>query len=392
MANDRIFGRLKRPIYRKEISRTENAVGLALLLCLLGSIAWLAQQKNGYDPSSRDLALEDLQASAIQNISKKPLQRWGESGRNVEQQDLGDFPPNLLQGWSVARSLKRYTPENLFEKVNGQAEQYLKFGFTGLQTLALQNSLGQSADILLFQQKDFSQSLGLYAEQRSPEHVVLHQGSLHYTITSVGSFGISGPNFFQVMITGNPEQITLANEHFLKSLAQTKLGQDSSQQAFQLLLDAGAEFSDISYIPENVFQYGFASNFWFSKVFKDSDAKRFSHRALSREEALALLDQFKKVLPEDYRLALEQDGIYYYQHLHLKTFFAITVQGEILRGVDEVFDLDQAKSLMNPVPTKEKSPTSSVLPQQKILICPALQQEKSLMNPSSSSAYDSTEE
>ena len=358
MAKERIFGRLKRPLYRKDIPRLENAIGFVLLLSLAGAGVWVLRQKNNYDPSTRDLPLADLKASAIQNIYKKPLQPWEESAQGPTQQDLGHFQASILHGWNVNRGLKRYTPENLFEKVDGQSEQYLTFGFTGLESLTLQNALGQSADILLFQQGDFSQSLGLYAEQRSPEHVVLHLGSLHYTLTSVGAFGIMGPYFFQIILTGNPEQIASASQHFLKALGQTPLGAETSQLAFQQLLDAGASFSDISYVPENVFQYGFASDFWFAKVSPQSSTTRFSHRAKKPDEASALLEQFKKVLPEDYKLVLEQAGIYFYQHLHLKTFFVMKVEGEVLSGLDEVSNLDMAKQLILPQSIQQTTPNA----------------------------------
>jgi hypothetical protein len=361
MAKERVFGRLKRTLYRKEISVVENSVGMALALSLVGAGAWVALQKNNYDSTQRDLPLEYLKASTLQNVYKKPLQRWGQSTGVSAQIELGAFDAALLQDWSIARPLKRYVPDNLYEKINGQAEQYLKFGFTELQCISIQNAAGQIADLLLYHQGDFAGSLGVYAEQRSPEHEVLSQGALHYTPTSVGGFGIVGPYFFQMMIAGDSPSLDSARKHLIKGLANTKLEGQASLEALDKLLEAGARFADISYLPENVFQYGFATEFWFSKLNNGTDGLMFNHRSNSPEESMALLEQFKKVLPDDYNLVLEENGVYYYQHPFLKTYFALSSLGQNLCGLDEVPSLEMAKEIMlnKILKSNESGPTST---------------------------------
>ena len=342
----------------------ENLVGAILFFSIIGAGIWVIQQRNHFDPSERDLPLEYLKASKIQNIHKKAPIHWGQTSSGMAQtENLGILDETLLQGWSVAKPMKSFAPDKLYIKINGQAEQYLRFDCQELQVFALQNALGQSMDLFVYDQNNVAGSLGLYAEQRSPEHEVIQRKKVNFTPTSVGAFGIIGPYFFQCIVTGQPAEVITARDHVIKTLNLMELQSDQQDLALEKLLNAGANLKNVSYVPKNAFQYGFASEFWFLSI-PHSEAQWFIHHASEPSQALAMLEQFKQALPEDYEPLPSSEEVLYFKHPFLKTVFAITVKDQWIMGIEGAPSPSQAQKAMASFLSPEvnlSSPSTSTL-------------------------------
>ena len=201
----KVLNQLGRPkLLRKEIPTGEAATGVLLLLLILGMTLWLRAQRTNYDPGERDIDIALLVAQSVEDkLYRQPLKRWrdpslGELGGAPES--LGPFDPSLLEGgWRSASTPQAFVPDTLYEKINGQADQYMKFGFQKLTVIELERpSTGRLLDVFLYDQGTFEGSLGVYQEQRGGRATEQFEG-VHYTPNAIGAIGMSGRVFFQII-------------------------------------------------------------------------------------------------------------------------------------------------------------------------------------------------
>ena len=147
---DQLFNPLARKVLRKRIGWGEAAFGAVFVVFLAGAGLWIAAQKNRFDPRERDISYQALVDSSVKSgLYEAPLKRWHESdsesgGGAAAAEELGVLPRDVLNdGWRLDRPVETYDSSNLYEKIDGGAEQYLHFGFQRLHYATL--SHGQDA-------------------------------------------------------------------------------------------------------------------------------------------------------------------------------------------------------------------------------------------------------
>jgi hypothetical protein len=115
-----------------------------VLLALAAVILWVVSRKNHFDPAHQDVSLEALeQVSGAIVLYQRPLKPWQLPGTTDGWQDidLGIFPDSVAsEQWQPKTRVKTFDPENLYVKINGEAERFLRHGFTQLSYLVLNSS------------------------------------------------------------------------------------------------------------------------------------------------------------------------------------------------------------------------------------------------------------
>ena len=180
MRHDRVFNSHKSRLMRTRIPGSENLSVALIALLLIGLGAWVTTTRDDFDPTERDLAIELLGDNSRQiQIYNRPLKPWVEPGQQVAGAafDLGPFPAHTLDDeWQPVGRVKRFQKDNLYEKINGEAEKFIKQGFVELAFLRLQSADDASEiAIELFDQGDLSGSLAVFSEHaagRAVDHVV----------------------------------------------------------------------------------------------------------------------------------------------------------------------------------------------------------------------------
>ncbi|MAW77744.1 MAG: hypothetical protein CMJ95_10240 [Planctomycetes bacterium] len=337
----KVFNRLERPrLLRKEISTTETAVGVLLLLVILGMTYWLVEQRSNYDPGERDIDIALLVAQSVEdNLYKTPLKRWRDPNLadvGVASVALGPFKPSLLEGgWRAVSTPQTFEADTLYEKINGQADQYMKFGFQKLTVIELERpSTGRLLDVFLYDQGTFEGSLGVYQEQRGGRATEQFEG-VHYTPNAIGAIGMSGRVFFQIIGDVPDSSIEQMTRRVVMALAKLDQ-QDVAPSGFETLnRELGIPFQQIGYQPTNVFQYRFAQNFWFGGLEDTAGARIFVHTAKSPSDARELYDKLLAELLEDYDAVESAPTHTILQHSFLKTYFGLMHEGASVFGVEK---------------------------------------------------------
>ena len=144
MPKVRLFNSKGRRVNRKHISGYEIVSSVLILFILIGIVLWVANRKNLYDPAHQDVSPEALaQVSSSIVLYQRPLKPWqspdkANSSQNI---DLGIFPDSVISDqWRPKSAIKTFNSENLYVKINGEAERFLRHDFKQLSYLVLQSA------------------------------------------------------------------------------------------------------------------------------------------------------------------------------------------------------------------------------------------------------------
>ena len=336
----KVLNQLGRPkLLRKEIPVAEAAVGVLLLLCILGMTLWLRAQRTNYDPGERDIDIALLVAQSVEDkLYRQPLKRWRDPSlgdASAAPVDLGPFDGSLLAGgWRSTSTPQTFVPDTLYEKINGQEYQYKKYGFVELKVIELEHpGEGQFLDVFLYDQGTFRGSMGVYEEQRGDKPVVELEG-VRYTPNALGAIGMSGPLFFQVTADASAPSIDAMTLRVVQGVASLGLDAAAPKEFKTLNRGLGVPFEGIAYQPTNVFQYRFAEHFWFGHIEGTEEARMFIHTAESSAAAEELFDKLHSELLEDYESLDSASGNALLQHMFLNTYFGLMQSGDMVFGVE----------------------------------------------------------
>jgi hypothetical protein len=113
----------------------------------------------------------------------------------------------LMPGWALEGPIKKYTGEDLFEYINGEAELYLQFGFkiltAGFYLKEGTEKLGIAADV--YEMGSDLEAFGIYANYRQPEAEMVMAGAGGFVNPSQLMF-YQGRYFVQLNASGSTTQ------------------------------------------------------------------------------------------------------------------------------------------------------------------------------------------
>jgi len=82
------------------------------------------------------------------------------------QGDDSDFFPAAVRGWTLAPEAEIYTPENLYEYIDGASELYISYGFEKLFTRRYLQAGQHEITVDLFDMGDFGNAFGIFAHSQ----------------------------------------------------------------------------------------------------------------------------------------------------------------------------------------------------------------------------------
>jgi len=349
MTRHHVFG-LRRPrLLRTSIPLTENLSAALLGLLLFALVAWAMSTGNQFDPTERDLPLE-LQLSSARDIAiyRPPLKPWIDPARPLIAGtfDLAPYPADVLDTeWQPVGRVKRFQAANLFEKINGEAEKFIKQGFVELAYLLLRSNRDDSEiAIELFDQGDLAGSLGVFAEHAAGRNVE-ESGGVSFFTTSAGVIGRVDRYFFRAAGDRSSDAITTKALALVKAFGALSPGAGGAPADAQGTAELPAGFAlfhqrlgipekDIQFQEENVFQYDFARQFWFADAGIDAEARLFLHIAEDATAAEALINALLAEQRYDYEDVASQGGVSILRHRFLKTYFVVTREDQFVFGLE----------------------------------------------------------
>ncbi len=350
MRRDRIFNSRGTRLLRRHVPRSENVSVLFLLVALVALVVWITTTRNDFDPRDRDLPIELLhdRSSAI-SIYNRPLKLWVEPGQAAPGAsfDLGPFPALTVDAnWQPVGRVKRYRADNLYEKINGEAEKFIKQGFVELAFLRLRSPAdGAEIALELFDQGDLGGSLGVFAEHAAGRSVE-ERGGVSFFMTGAGVIGRKDNYFFRAAGDRRSESIAAKATSLVAAFADLGAGAVEGAQApdrpagFVLLRDRlGIAEADIQFQESNVFQLDFAQRFWFGATGLE-DARVFVHFAEDADRARALVDALLVEQGYEYDEVSSDGDHTVLRHRFIDTYFVVARRGRYVFGLDMMPDTE----------------------------------------------------
>jgi hypothetical protein len=126
----------------------------------------------------------------------------------AEDQEKRVLPASAFSpGWALEGPIKKYTGEDLFEYINGEAELYVQFGFkiltAGLYLKDGNEKLGITADV--YEMGSDLEAFGIYANYRKPQAEPIKAGTEGFVGPSQLMF-YQGRYFVQLNASGSASQ------------------------------------------------------------------------------------------------------------------------------------------------------------------------------------------
>jgi len=198
------------------------------------------------------------------------------------------------KGWKLYGAVKQFTPENLYEHINGRAEFYIAYNVTGL-TFAnfMQTDLnGPFIDLFIYDMTTPTNAFGVFSAERSPEGTPIHLGREAYR---------QGANYY--IWKGRYYITVIASE---TSTELETIGHALAEKASHAVTDSGEKVWGLSVMPEkdmipgtlkyvknDVMGLDFLKNTCMAQYRKyDTDIKHFVSQNESEQAAQTVVNQY----------------------------------------------------------------------------------------------------
>jgi len=348
---NRILTPHKRKVLRKRFTRAETLFGAVFLLAVAAATGWILAQRDNFDPADRDISFETLREDSVDaHLYTPPLKRWVEPGSETATAglpDVGPFPAGILaDGWSLDGRVESFDASNLYEKIDGAADQYLSFGFVRLDYASVAKA-GEFVNMEVYDQGEFRNALGIFAAQRAPGRKVESDGEVYYYTTSAGLIGTYRNLYFKIAGSASSPAVLAKARQILAEVPGLPASPTAAPRPFLILTrKLGVPFDGLEYQKSDVFAYAFLSDVWFGAVGGEKDSRFFIHEADSPEKASGLYSQLEDEQKNEYATVEEGEDTVLLEHKFLKTFFAMRRSGSFLLGVDGASTSEAARNAL----------------------------------------------
>lgn len=187
------------------ISRTEKAVGVVILLLVVGLVGTFI-----IDVTRRPAPLPQASTTSDAQARRK------DSNRHA-------FPALALPEWLSPTGIEHFSPDELYIKIDGQAEAYLSFGVVGLSfgTYSRRDDATRTIDVYWYDMGSPESARRILEQEQPADRTVVSIGDAAYTSAGAVFFRV-GRHYVQVLPaqSADAEVARRIAEHLAASIAQ----------------------------------------------------------------------------------------------------------------------------------------------------------------------------
>lgn len=293
----------RRRNYRPHVSTRETIAGAAILVLLAVVVVSIYTKGKRYDPNVFALDPSLLTASEVLPVlDAEPApddQSSGDIVTPTTDEDAsagagGSFlPPTLPSGWRVMGRVERYTPDNLYIKINGRAEQYLSYGVVGMETVGIARSSDPSVfiDAYVYDMGTDTNALGIFSIERSPGGSVSYGDEGYRAGASI--FFRKGRYYTQLLPSDDAPAVRQAADALARSISSAQPASTQRPWAMDAFPKAGLIAGTFQYQAKDALGISFLKDVYTSKYRSgDAEVVAFLTRAANDAAAQALFEQY----------------------------------------------------------------------------------------------------
>jgi len=195
------------------VSRAEKAAGLVILLLTAGVVAvfgWQVKRAPG------GLFAVEPDAYGVQ-------QRWQSRQHAAERSAsslVSCLPTEAIGGFVPPARIERFSPDELYVKIDGRAEFYLSFGVRELMFASFVHESGsqRAIDVYRYDMGSVSNARAVFEAEKPPEGTPVNIGDVGYQVAAAVYFCV-GTYYVQVVSAAADEQDAAAARQIAEALA-----------------------------------------------------------------------------------------------------------------------------------------------------------------------------
>ena len=190
--------------------------------------------------------------------------------KSFEKTEL--FPP--INGFIFDGEIETYTPDTLFEYINGGADLFLNFDFVKLHSLRYKNEKGGEIIVDIYIHEDLRNGFGIYTQEKPDEGNFLKTGTEGYYEEGVLNF-FKGPAYIKI----SSFDLGREEENILKKLAAKIAANISHPEGYPVLFSKFPEANSIKrsdkYINLNFMGHSFLNKVYFREYLINEKPVKF---------------------------------------------------------------------------------------------------------------------
>jgi len=174
------------------------------------------------------------------------------SAESISKEAAELFPK--IRGWELNVGEKVYTPDNLWDIINGAADGYLSYDFQRLYTARYQDEQDRQIRVYIFEHSTPKNTFGIFSQERNRDYEMNETGAAGFSSGQAYYF-ITGP--YYVQISTNDEEVSEWLEQVAGSVNQKLNQSEELPSELNLLPEAGKISASEKYIANNFLGYKF---------------------------------------------------------------------------------------------------------------------------------------
>ena len=254
-----------------------------------------------------------------------------------------------VSGWKFEPGEKVYTPDNLWDLIDGAAELYLSYGFVNLTLGDYTDQAGTDVRVEIYLHNSKANAFGIYSQERNPEYHFIQVGVQGYIEDGVLNF-LCGPYYVKITTHRPGKQGRDAMTLIAGKLAES-LHQDPTWPAALALLPAeGKHLNSETFIAENYLGYSFLHSAYVAEYGKTENIQVFIIELTNEELAQRMASTY---LRETQSGSIAHEGSFKIQDPNIGPVYLL-LQGKFFCGVVRCGEEKTAENLLQQIQNRFK--------------------------------------
>jgi hypothetical protein len=322
---------------RSKPSGRERWLGVLILSLLALVAAWVILRQFSFNPAVE--AARHLRQSGFSPAAGGAAQEGKESLASLA-------PPQML----AASPLELYQPGNLYEKINGKADLYLRAGFQSLrsQRFAIKDDPNLWAEVFWYQMGDSSGAYAVFSQQRRPGALKLDLAPNAYQARNLVVLA-HGPHYLEMVASQVSTKLSALLVQMARAFVSHHPQEKSTAPELAWFPGEGLVKESIALQTSGAFGFERMQGIYIARYrLGPEEAALFVSRRASAEQAAGLAKEYYDFLLANGGKALPQNPELGGQARlvdMLGMYEVIMLKGPVLAGVHEATSLQTALDL-----------------------------------------------
>ncbi len=242
------------------------------------------------------------------------------------------FP--YLRGWDTEPWETVYTPDNLWDLINGAADGYLAYDFVNLHIADYIHDESETViTVELYRHSTSRNAYGIYTAERSPDYHFIDVGLEAYQEEGILNF-LTGCYYVKILSNQTDEQSAKALLKIAKAVNQKLDQKNEWPELAQHFPECYAIAHSDHFIASNFIGYSFMPPAFEKQYYEKTPFQVFILDAGDEENAVDLLDQYKKSIGAEHVTADEPDGYIHFNDPYNGSILMRQINGAITGARD----------------------------------------------------------